>query len=66
MVENHSIARVDVRSGTIATLEGARIGDSADQIRRLYGSRVTASPHKYTEGQYLTVIPASSSEARSA
>ena len=59
MADQHRIARVDVRSGTIATAEGAQIGDSSDRIRRLYAGRVTASPHKYTAGQYLTVGPAS-------
>lgn len=62
MVEHRRIARVDVRSGTIATEEGARVGDSDERIRRLYAGRVTASPHKYAEGQYLTVTPASSAD----
>jgi hypothetical protein len=59
MVEQLRIARVDVLSGAIATDEGAQIGDSTDRIRSLYAGRVTASPHKYTAGQYLTVAPAS-------
>ena len=59
MVEQLRIARVDVRSGTVATEEGAKIGDSTDRIRDLYAGRVTVSPHKYTAGQYLTVVPAS-------
>lgn len=59
MVEDARIARVEVRSGTMATDEGARIGDSAERIQRLYAGRVTASRHKYTDGQYLTVSPAS-------
>jgi hypothetical protein len=63
MVENLRIARVDVRSGTIATQEGARIGDSAERIRQLYAGRVTASPHKYTDGQYLTVAPSSPADS---
>ncbi len=58
MVEQLRIARVDVRSGTVATEEGAQIGDPADRIRDLYPGRVTASPHKYTAGEYLTVVPA--------
>jgi hypothetical protein len=57
MVEDFRIARVDVRSGATTTVEAARIGDSADRIRQLYMGRVTSSPHKYTEGQYLTVAP---------
>lgn len=63
MVDSQRIARVEVRSGTTATLEGARIGDSDQRIRRLYAGRVTASPHKYTAGQYLTVAPASPADS---
>ena len=59
MAEHLTIARVDVRSGTMATEEGARIGDTAERIRLLYPGRVTASAHKYTDGQYLTIAPAS-------
>ena len=33
MVEQLRIARVDVRSGTMATEEGAQLGDSADRIQ---------------------------------
>lgn len=57
MVENLTIARVDVRSETMATEEGARVGDTVERINTLYPGRVTASPHKYTDGQYLTVAP---------
>jgi hypothetical protein len=63
MVENLRIARVDVRSGATETEEGARIGDSDERIRGLYAGRVTASLHKYTEGQYLTVTPASPADS---
>ena len=63
MVEHLSIARVDVRSGSMATEAGARIGDPDERIRRLYAGRVTASPHKYTEGQYLIVTPASPADS---
>ncbi|MFL5483797.1 MAG: hypothetical protein ACJ8AK_16580 [Gemmatimonadaceae bacterium] len=58
MLENNKIARVEVRNGTIATAEGARIGDTESRINSLYGGRVTTSPHKYaTGGHYLTVTP---------
>ena len=57
MVEAGSIARVEVRNGRVATEEGARIGDSEDRIRRLYGSRLTLTPHKYVDGHYLIVEP---------
>src|SRR4029079_8541061 len=38
MVEGESVARIDVDSSAgIATAEGARVGDSEDQVRQLYG-----------------------------
>lgn len=58
MLENNKIARIEVRSGTIGTAEGARIGDTESRINSLYSGRVTTSPHKYnTGGHYLTVTP---------
>ena len=63
MVEQLRIARVDVRSGTVTTGEGAKIGDSADRLRDLYPGQVTASPHKYTAGQYLTIVPPSPADS---
>ena len=55
MVEDGTIARVEIDSGRIATAEGARIGDTEDRIRELYRGRVTVTPHKYTDGHYLSV-----------
>ncbi len=55
MVSDGRIARVDVREGAIATAEGARVGDSEERIQTLYPGRVTVTPHKYVEGNYLTV-----------
>ena len=62
MVDSGRVARVEVDSGTIATAEGARIGDDEARIRALYPGRVTKSPHKYTDGHYLTVRPAQASD----
>ncbi|HJQ21899.1 MAG TPA: hypothetical protein VJ867_16265 [Gemmatimonadaceae bacterium] len=58
MVEDGVVARVDVHTHAISTREGARIGDSESRIHDLYGARVTVTPHKYTDGHYLTVKPA--------
>lgn len=58
MLEDGKIARVEVRSGGIATAAGARIGDSESRIKSLYAGRVTSTPHKYASGgHYLTVTP---------
>ena len=55
MVINGQIARVDVNDTSIATAEGARIGDSEQRIQELYPGRVTVQPHKYSDGHYLVV-----------
>lgn len=63
MLANNKIARVEVRSGTTATADGARIGDSEAKINSLYKGQVTATPHKYISGgHYLTVTPADGSQ----
>ena len=64
MVENGTVSRVDVTQGTVATTEGARIDDSEDRIKSLYGDNVKVMPHKYTAGHYLVVTPAGGGENR--
>lgn len=61
MVENGLVVRLDVDSNGVATREGARVGDSEARVRALYGARLTISPHKYTDGHYLTVRSAGDS-----
>ena len=55
MIENGRVVRVDVRTRGIRTAEGAAVGDTEARIQELYAGRVTVSPHKYTDGHYLTV-----------
>ena len=57
MVEGGRIARVDVDTAGVRTAAGAGIGDSEDQIQRLYPGQVSMTPQKYTSGHYLTVVP---------
>jgi hypothetical protein len=57
MVDRGIVARIDVQKGELPTTEGIRIGDDSAKVRSVYGSRVAVSPHKYTDGQYLTVTP---------
>jgi len=65
MVEKgEMISRVDINSGTIATVEGAKIGDTEDRIKSLYPGQVTVQPHKYTNGHYLVVTPKTGGDYR--
>ncbi len=64
MVEGGKVVRVEVRRGSnVATSTGARIGDSEEKIKSLYPSQVTVSPHKYTDGHYLNVVPTSRADS---
>ena len=56
MLENGKVARVEVRSDSIPTSRGARIGDSEPRLKILYPG-ITTTPHKYVAGgHYLTVL----------
>ena len=57
MIEQGKVVRIDVRRHDIRTAEGARVGDTEARIQQLYPGRVRVSPHKYTDGHYLTVTP---------
>lgn len=61
MIIDGHIARIDVDDPSVATSVGASIGDSEERIRMLYMNQVEVTPHKYTEGNYLTVVPANGS-----
>ena len=56
MVEGGKITRVNVDdSSTIATTNGAKVGDTEARIELLYPGQVEVQPHKYTDGHYLVV-----------
>src|SRR6266481_121139 len=46
MVVKGKIARIDVDTGSVTTEDGARIGDSEDRIKSIYGEEVRVEPHK--------------------
>jgi hypothetical protein len=56
MVEGRQVVRVDVFGGPTDTAEGARVGDTEQQILSVYPT-AQRQPHKYTNGSYLIVIP---------
>ena len=63
MIVNDTAMRVDVRSSTVRTAEGAGIGDSEQRIQELYRGRVRVQPHKYTDGRYLIVTPTNAADS---
>ncbi len=54
MIEEGHVARVDVDSPGTLTNVGIQVGDTEDQALKTYGDRLKVSPHKYTDGHYLT------------
>jgi hypothetical protein len=55
MVVKGKVARIDVDTGAVTTEEGAKIGDTEDRIKSLYGDDLQIKPHKYTDGHYMIV-----------
>ena len=65
MVVKGKVARIDVDTGTVTTEDGAKIGDSEDKIKSIYGDELKVTPHKYIEGgHYLTVMGDSASAGK--
>lgn len=57
MLAGGHVARVDVFEPGVQTVRGARVGDSAERVRALYGAQLVDSPHFYagsSGGRYLT------------
>ena len=62
MVEEGTLARIDVHSRAVTTPDGDRVGDpEADVLARHPDAAV--QPHKYTDGHYLVVLSPDSSRA---
>ena len=58
MVRNGQIARIDITTSAYASMSGARVGQTQEEVLRLYAGRLEISVHKYDpDGAYLTYIP---------
>jgi hypothetical protein len=65
MVVRGKIARIDVDTGTVTTEDGAKIGDTEDRIKAIYGNDVTIEPDKLIDGgHYMTVLGDSASAGK--
>ena len=56
MLTSDTVVRFDVRDSSIATAEGARVGDSEARVQSLYTGRVSVQPHKYVAGGHYLVV----------
>ncbi|HEX9607017.1 MAG TPA: hypothetical protein VF962_07295 [Gemmatimonadaceae bacterium] len=65
MVVKGKVARIDVDTGSVTTEDGAKIGDTEDHIKSIYGDEVKVEPHKYIDGgHYMTVAGDSASAGK--
>ena len=65
MVVKGKVARIDVDTGAVTTDDGAKIGDSEDRLKSIYGDDLQVEPHKYNPGwHYMTVMGDSASAGR--
>jgi hypothetical protein len=63
MVVKGKIARIDVDTGAVTTEEGAKIGDTEDRIKSIYGDDLQIQPHKYITGGHYMIVPGDSASA---
>jgi len=65
MVVKGKVVRIDVDTGAVTTDDGAKIGDTEDRIKNIYGDDVKVTPHKYNAGwHYMTVLGDSASAGK--
>lgn len=65
MVVKGKIARIDVDTGSVTTEDGAKIGDTEDRIKSIYGDEVQVERHKFIDaGHYMTVLGDSASAGK--
>jgi hypothetical protein len=60
---DNRIARIEVVEPTVPTNEGIRVGATSERVKEVYAGRIVESPHKYTNGTYLTVTPTGAADA---
>lgn len=63
MVVKGKIARIDVDTGTVTTEDGAKIGDTEDRIRSIYGDELKVTPDKYIPGGHNMTVMGDSASA---
>ena len=56
MLIKGTIARFDVYEGKVKTAEGAGIGSTEEEVKRIYArAKIEVTPHAYVDGHYLEV-----------
>lgn len=57
MVVDGIVARADVDKPHIPTLSGAKVGQTVEEIQRIYPGKIRVTSHAYTGGNYLYFEP---------
>lgn len=63
LVADGEVRRLDVTDGVLATVSGAGIGDTADQLRELFGANLEDAPDPDGSGAALIYVPSDESDA---
>jgi hypothetical protein len=63
MIVKGKVARIDIDTGSVATEEGVKIGDTEDRVKSIYGDELRVQPHKYIEGGHYMVVKGDSASA---
>ena len=64
MVNNGTVARVDVLTGPVTTRSGAEIGMTEAEIHNLFPGKIEERQHFYIEGgKYLEFVPVDEADA---
>jgi hypothetical protein len=63
MIVKGKVARIDIDTGSVATEEGVKIGDTEDRVKSAYGDELNERPHKYIEGGHYLIVKGDSASA---
>lgn len=57
MFEDGRVVRIEILTNKIQSLSGARLGDTEEEVKRIYGDDLVIEPHQYDpNGHYLKVF----------
>ena len=58
MITEGRVSRIDITSSNYSSLSGAKIGQTEQQVIKLYANQLKITRHHYDEnGHYLTFVP---------
>ncbi len=63
MVVKGQVVRIDVDTGAVTTEDGAKIGDTEDRVKSIYGDELKVEPHKIISGGHYLVVLGDSASA---